>query len=217
MEEYIIDEAEKKKYVKKFKREKDGSLSVEFADGRVFRKLEYSEENLAKLVAKQEAQAKRGLEHYKTFKARFNRSQAKTGLSFAGTLGLSIAAANYVPQVSELIDKSNPLVVCLGIGVVTVLGTIPAYAKLYKDSKVLEELDKIRYRNSHQDELDCVDVYPNSLAGLDVNRTGWMRRLDDPFSVANIDRYRIEDLETIVSNVDSERQFGFTYEKVKNR
>ena len=217
MKEYIIDDAEKKKYVTRFYKEKNGSISVEFADGRVFRNIEYSDENIDKLIAKQEAQAKRGLDHYKTFKARLKRSQAKTGLSFAGTLGLSIAAANYIPAISELVDKSNPLVVCLGIGVVTVLGTIPAYAKLYKDGKIVEELDKVKYRNSHQDELESIDEYPNALAGLDPNKTGWMKRVTDPFSIANVDRYGIEDLETIVSNINNEKQFGFTYEKTKCR
>lgn len=214
MKEYIIDENERKQYITNFTREKNGTLSVEFADGRVFNNIEYSDENIEKIITIQEEQARRGIDHYKVFKRRLNTSKIKTAAAFVGTLGASIGAT-FIPAVSQAVESNHPLVVCLGIGAVTVLGTIPAYAKLYRDSKVVEELDKIKYRDTHRKELATIRDHENSLAGLDQHRTGWMKRVEDPFSIANIDRYDIEDLETIVDNINVENNLGLTYVKRK--
>ena len=214
MKEYIIDEDEKKKYITYFGRDKSGNISIQFADGRVFENVEYNEENIEKLERVQEEQAARGLSHYKIFKNRLNVSKVKTALSFAGSLGLSIGAT-MIPAVSQAVDNTHPVVVCLGIGALTVLGTIPAYAKLYRDSKVVEELDKLKYRNSHRDELDSIDEYQNAFAGMNSGKSRWIKRTDNPFSVVNVDRYEIEDLQTIVENINNEKSLGLTYAKVK--
>ena len=214
MKDYIIDENERKQYITSFIREKNGTLSVEFADGRVFRNIEYNDENIEKIVGIQEEQARRGIDHYKVFKNNETKSRIKTAAAFIGTLGASIGAT-FIPAINQAIESANPLVVCLGIGAVTVVGTIPAYANLRRNSQIVEELDKIKYRNNHRRELATIREHENSLAGLDINRTGWMKRVEDPFSIANIDRFGIEDLETIVDNINVENQLGFTYAKRK--
>ena len=214
MKEYIIDEDEKKRYITYFGRDKSGNISIQFADGRVFENVEYNEENIEKLERVQEEQAARGLRHYKIFKNRLNMSKLKTAASFAGSLGLSIGAT-MIPAVSRAVDNTHPVVVCLGIGALTVLGTIPAYAKLYRDSKVLEELNKLKYRNAHRDDLDSIDEYQNAFAGMNSGKSRWIKRTDNPFSVVNVDRYEIEDLQTIVENINNEKSLGLTYAKVK--
>ena len=214
MKEYIITEEERKKYITNFARVNNGTISVQFADGRVFEDVEYCPENIEKLVKVQEAQAKRGIDHYRVFKNRMNASRVKTALSFAGTLGLSIGAT-MIPAVSEAVDSAHPLVVCLGIGALTVLGTIPAYAKLYRDTQVVDELDKLKYRDAHKSELDSMNNYSNALAGIERRKSNWMRRTNNPFSVINVDKYDIEDLEMIVDNISNEKSLGFTYAKIK--
>ena len=195
-------------------RDKSGNISIQFADGRVFENVEYNEENIEKLERVQEEQAARGLRHYKIFKNRLNMSKLKTAASFAGSLGLSIGAT-MIPAVSRAVDNTHPVVVCLGIGALTVLGTIPAYAKLYRDSKVVEELNKLKYRNAHRDDLDSIDEYQNAFAGMNSGKSRWIKRTDNPFSVVNVDRYEIEDLQTIVENINNEKSLGLTYAKVK--
>ena len=49
MKEYIIAEEEKKKYITNFKRDRNGSISVQFADGRIFEDVEYCPENIEKI------------------------------------------------------------------------------------------------------------------------------------------------------------------------
>lgn len=214
MKEYIIAEEEKKKYITNFKRDRNGSISVQFADGRIFEDVEYCPENIEKIVRVQEEQVKRGIDHYRVFKNRMNLSRIKTAISFAGTLGLSIGAT-MIPAVSEAVDSTHPLVVCLGIGALTVLGTIPAYAKLYRDIQVVDELDKLKYRDAHKSELDSMNDYYNSLAGIERSKKNWMRRSNNPFSVVNVDKYDIEDLEKIVENISNEKSLGFTYARIK--
>ena len=216
MKNYILDGKGEESYIAKVIECKDGSLSVKFADGRVFNNVEACDENLQKIIAVQEEQALKGIEHYKEFKTKECNATALTVLSGIGALGIS-TGVSMIPAVQTALSSENPVVVAAGIGVITILGTIPALTKLCREKKRVKELDKLRYRKNHLSDLKRFKKYPNSLAGVDTSVAEWMKTSDDPFCILNIDEYSRDDLEQIMSNIRVEKEYDFTYEKGKSR
>ena len=60
------------------------TLSIVFADGRVFNNVEYSEENIKKIVAQQEKQAKAGVDNMNVFEKRRTTAGIMTTASIVG-------------------------------------------------------------------------------------------------------------------------------------
>ena len=118
-----------------------------------------------------------------------------------------------IPQVNEALSSQSPVVVATGIGLITILGTIPALAKLRREKSKVKELDKLSYRNKHKKELDSFSDYPNALSGLYPDTAKWISSTKDPFSILNVDEYSLYDLEQIVSNIKVEKEYDFTYRK----
>lgn len=213
MKDYTIDDEGKSRYVLKFKRGKTNNIyNIYFADGSVFENVQANEENLRKLEDMQEQQAKRGVENLSLFRHRKTKSGIMTGLSAIGSAAAA-TAMTMVPAIGELLRGQNALAVGAGIGVITILGTIPAYSKFKRSKEKVVELEKIKYRNEHREDLDNYEEYVNALSGLDTDLKARIKRARDPFSIIYIDSFSEDDLKKIVSNIEREKEFDFIYDE----
>ena len=209
MKVYVTKKDEKRKYIKDVKECSDGTLQITFADGRKFKNIEKSEDNIARINDVQEQQAKKGLMNYVTFKNRFYKAILYLGCSGFAT-GLVLAAAVAYPQMT-------PLELFTELGVINVFGVLPSVYKLVKNKVKIAELDKIEYRDANIEKLKKYKSYENSLAGLNSSTGSYFdeNSADKAFSVVNADNYTKKDLKTIISNIDNEESLGFTYVKKK--
>lgn len=212
MKNYAINAKDNEKYIQYVEKNRDGTITIVFADGRVFDNIVCCEENLEKIIAVQEEQAKKGIDNYKIFKTKENKSKALTLISGIGTLAVT-TGITMAPAVNNALSSQSPVLVAAGVGLITILGTIPAFAKLRRDRGKVKELEKLRYRNKHKKELDSYAEYPNALAGIYPDTAKWISSTKDPFSILNIDEYSQYDLEQIVSNINVEKSYDFTYKK----
>ena len=65
--------------------------------------------------------------------------------------------------------------------------------------------------------MSTINHYENSLSGINPDSRKNILNSRDPFSMINIDKFNKVDLENIVSNIDVERTYQFTYKKKQNR
>ena len=212
MKVYVSDKDDKKKYIKTVEKGKNDSLKMTLADGRVFSNIQMSSENIDKINSVQEEQAKKGLDNYVTFKN--NLTKSKILLASSGILGGALTGG--LITLGGISNFSNPVVLAIAGGLVTAFGVIPAAVKVVRDKLKVDELDKIRYRDNHIDDLAQYRNYNNALSGLGSKTSKYFKSADDSaFSIINIDNYSKEDLETIMSNIELEESLGLTY--VKNK
>lgn len=212
MKDYTIRESEKSKYIVGFWTNEDGTMSVKFADGTVFSKISYSEENLRKIEAMQEAQAKTGLSRYPEFDKARKSSKLKTILSgsVTGIMYAFGAGSMFIPAMQSM-DIATAAPIALGVGTITAVGTILSAHKLSKETGRVRELDKIRYRDEHMDELDSAKSYHNAFAGMPAKAARYFRKDKQPYSILNIDCFTQDDLETIIRNMNTEDATEFSY------
>ena len=212
MKDYTIKENEKSQYIIDFWKENDGTISVRFADGTVFTKIAYSEENLAKIEAMQEQQAETGIARYKRFTGEKSRDKAKTicAGSITGVMYAFGASSMLIPVMQNL-QTAQLAPLALGVGTVALLGTIANAYELKRSSGKVKELDKIKYRNKHRDELDSANGYHNAFAGMNANTARYFKKEQHPYSILNIDCFTQDELETIVKNMATEDATGFAY------
>lgn len=212
MKVYVSDKDDKKKYIKTVEKGKNDSLKMTLADGRVFSNIQMSSENIDKINSVQEEQAKKGLDNYVTFKN--NLTKSRILLASSSILGGALTGG--LIALGGVSDFSNPVVLAIAGGLVTAFGVIPAAIKVVRDKLKVDELDKIRYRDNHIDDLTQYRNYSNALSGLGSKASKYFKSADDSaFSIINIDNYSIEDLETIMSNIEVEDKLGLSY--VKNK
>lgn len=216
MKDYVMEPQDASSYILDIWKDGNGTISVQFADGRIFQKISACEENLQKIAAAQEAQAAKGIDNYVKFHKDETRCRRNTFFSGVGAFALS-TGATFIPAVQNALSGQSPLIKVAGIGIITVLGMIPAYAKLTRASDKVQELDKIRYRDAHMSELSQYRDYPNSLSGMNPRTAAWFRSTEDPFSILNIDFYNRSDLEQIVDNIGVEKTYQFTYPRRGSR
>ncbi len=216
MKNYTIDGKGEEKYIEKVIKKNDGTMYIVFADGRVFNNVLCCEENLEKIIATQEEQARKGIENYKVFKTNEVKSKALAVISGIGALTFS-TGITMIPELQGFFDTQSPAVIATGVGVITILGTIPALVKLSRDKSKVKELEKLRYRDRNKKELDTFRDYPNALTGVDSSTAQWIKKHKDPFCILNIDEYDVEDLEQIISNINVEKEYNFTYIKEKSK
>ena len=165
------------------------------ADGRVFSNIQMSSENIDKINSVQEEQAKKGLDNYVTFKN--NLTKSKILLASSGILGGALTGG--LIALGDVSNFSNPVVLAIAGGLVTAFGVIPAAGKVVRDKLKVDELDKIRYRDNHIEDLAQYRNYNNALSGLGSKTSKYFKSADDSaFSIINIDNFSKEDLETIM-------------------
>ena len=215
MKDYSLDKTQAKDYLLNFRLVQNGenedTYEVTFADGRVFGSVIANEENLQKFERVQEAQAKKGVENKHIFQSKKTKSGVAT---FVSAIASAVAGYGLVNGAITLsLIPGTELVIAAGIGVITVLGTIPEFAKLMKNKAKVDELEKIEYRDEHQDKLSQIDNYANALSGVSTKTRVLIDEEENPFSILNIDRYTLSDLEIIIDNMEREQRSGFQYKK----
>ena len=80
----------------------------------------------------------------------------------------------------------------------------------------VKELEKIEYRDTHKEQLSNIGGYANSLVGVSAKVASLIEEEENPFSILNIDSFSQEDLETIIDNMEREKQTGLQYVKSQN-
>ncbi|MBQ2910577.1 MAG: hypothetical protein IJE53_07190 [Bacilli bacterium] len=182
------------------------TLTITFADGRKFDNIEYSAENIQTIIAQQERQARAGVKNLPVFQGRKTIAGVMTAASIVG--GPVIGAVT-----STAID--NPIALAIGTGVVTLAALIPSACSLVKNAGKVKELRKIKFRDVHRKELETYPNYENALAGLPTRKRQWFEGManegQDPFCITEIDSYTQRDLEQIMENMETEKQYTFKY------
>ena len=185
------------------------TLSVKFADGRVFKNVNYDEENIAKIIAQQEKQAKDGISYINDFEKRKTKAGVMTGASIVGGPVIGVAAATMAGS------SANPVAFAIGTGIITLAAAIPSLYSLFKNGAKVKELNKIKYRDEHREKLRAYPLYENALVGLSARKRNWFEAMskegNDPFCITEIDSYSQNDLELIMENMDTEKQYQFVY------
>lgn len=216
MKDYSLDKEQAKHYIKDFrtvKTENGDEYEIIFADGTVFKNVKAEEANLQKIEKIQEEQAKEGVANKEVFISRRTKTGILTGFSavLAGAAGYGLTT---LASTMGFVDPTA-ITLAIGTGVITILGSIPAFSKLMQNCGKVKELEKIEYRDAHQQELSNIDNYANSLSGVSSKVTRLIEEEENPFSILNIDSFTQEDLEAIIDNMDREDKSGLQYSKTK--
>lgn len=207
MEVYVSKKDEKRKYIENVDYNVDGTLSITFADGRTFSNIKQCDENIEKINKVQEEQAKAGLEKYVKFK-----NKVGAAIVLIGCCGICLGGVS----AEALLGNVNPVVFGCACGVITVFGIVPSMIKLARNKRKVDELSKIRFRNDNIDKLKKYKDYDNSLVGVGFDTRAYLglnSEMENPFNIVGIDDYTKEDLETIVSNIESDDELGLVYVK----
>lgn len=217
MKDYSLDKEQSKHYIKDFrtvKTETGDAYEIIFADGTVFKNVQANEANLQKIETIQEEQAKKGVENKETFISRRTKTGVLTGLSAvaAGVAGYGLTT---LASTMGLVDPTA-LTFAIGTGVITILGSIPAFSKLVQNHGKVKELEKIEYRDTHKEQLGNIEAFANSLVGVPSKVARLIEEEQNPFSILNIDSFSQEDLETIIDNMEREQKTGLQYVKSQN-
>ena len=214
MKDYSLNEEEKSRFIKKVIYHNNHTFDIVFADGSRLNGIDENSENLSKVKRVLEEQARKGVSNYSVFQGKKTCATVATGIS-ALTLAVAGTWACSIPAISDVVLKEPPIAAICGVSALTILGTMPSIVKMVKNSMKVDELDKIKYRNLHQRELDAIRDYPNSLNGVNSSLKELISVDKEPFSMLYVDEYSIDDLETIVSNVEKEESYQFTYKVYK--
>jgi len=216
MQDYSLTKKDQKNFVISYKKEKDGTYSVVFADGSVFKHIEANEENIEKIEGLLESQIKDGKKRYNLLR---KRAKCSMGVMLATPVAIATASTlvTNIPAFDSVMSTYNPIGLVCGIGLITVVGSIPAYCKMKKNMDTVLEIDKIKYVEAHRATLDTFREHPNALVGINERTQTFIRSKRDPFNVDNLQRISLSDLRTIVENIDKEECLGFTYKKVPNK
>lgn len=234
MKDYTIKAEEKKDYILDFEEVTEGkrkpligkktteeskttqtkevtTYNIYFADGKKFGKVVVSDENLRRIEAIQEKQAAAGVKNKKIFETKKTKSGIMTVVSAAVSTGVGVALTSAATGIG-LADPTG-LTFAIGTGVITILGTIPAFAKFMKERAAVKELEKIEYRNKHQQMLAEIQNYDNALVDVSSEVAQLIEEEEHPFSILNIDRFSQKDLETIIDNIERQNRTGLEYVK----
>ena len=187
------------------------TYNIYFADGKKFGKVVASDENLRRIEAIQEKQAAAGVKNKKIFETRKTKSGIMTIVSAAVSTGVGVALTSAATGIG-LADPTG-LTFAIGTGVITILGTIPAFAKFMKERATVKELEKIEYRNKHTQMLGEIQNYDNALVDVSREVVSLIEEEQNPFSILNIDRFSQKDLETIIENIERQNKTGLEYVK----
>ncbi len=212
MKDYSIGENKKNYILRIEEKESEGTFDVVFADGSRFTDIEANQENIAKVIQIQEKQAKTGVANKAVFIGRRTKAGIMSALSSGALLAGATAVTN-IPSVSNLLASQEPIVVAAGIGMITILGSIPAFAKLFRESEKVAELDKLEYLSKHRNKLDNYRSYHNALQGLNRRAYAHFKGSEDPYCILDIDEYEKKDLEIMMENIEKEEALGFSYKK----
>lgn len=208
MKDYTLEQEEKSQYIIDYEikeTDKKESIVVMFADGTYLKNIEFCPENIKKIEEIQEQQAKKGIESLPVFKKKSGRIASMSFITgtIIGTVG------------SFCISPEDLMIQIAGVGAITLFTMSPFAYKFAKNKEKIRELEKLKYRDEHQETLDSLKKYHNSLNGLSKRSIKRIQTEENPFSILHVDDYKKEDLEKIVSNIEKEKKYPFTYIKSK--
>ena len=218
MDNFALTKEEQKGYIEDFyltEDENGSTYSVVYGDGRVFEKIENTEENLNRIEEIQEKQMQTAIENKKHFKHKQTMSEAMTFVTGITLSSIGGIIANYIDSTHEAAPSS--LILGTAVGVITILGTIPPFAKMRKNDKLCSQIAKFEYRNEHREQLNKINSYNNALSGLPEDVKELVRTSKNPFSIFNASQFTLKDLEMIVENMERETNSGFQYRKVPQK
>lgn len=190
------------------------AIDVHFADGKVFKGVAKTDEQLKKILQRQESQVDAGIENLPAFQRRVKLSGAAATVSMVAGPIISSVGSSMITPIFNM--ESDPIkIACAGV-VIGLCGAIPAGIGVVKNLPIVKELSKLKYRNDHRDELNSIGKHPNALVGLsesEISRINSFEPGQDPFNVGSVDDYTQTDLETIIDNIQREKDFDFQYVK----
>lgn len=211
MKDFTLNKKEKETYIKKVRKAKNKSgistYEITFADGRKFKNITCAEENLEKIIHVQEEQAKKAINNKGVFEKREQKLKftTLTGIVLTGLLGIGAAPNIANGNVIESL--------CIIPGTITLAASTISFFKYLVNKGKVAELSKINYRNQNQKELSKFKEYENSLTGLTKSKEKFFDKSSNPLSIVEIDNYKEEDLKKIMSNIEREKTYKFTYQK----
>lgn len=213
MQDYRVDKEKDQKYILSVNlvtQDNKEFYMVKFPGRRNFKHLVKCDENIKKIIDAQEKQAAAGVNN----KGFFMSKRIQSGIAaIGGAVGTGAITSVVASGLTSLTaTQPSPLVAPISIGILTVLGALPGVVHLAKNHRKVTELNKIEYLNTHKEDLKNFESYPNSLAGLSREKKQMIRESEYPFSITDIEEYSIEELETIVSNIEIEKEYGFKYD-----
>lgn len=212
---YAKNKEEKKMWIKKVLQHGD-TYEIVFADGTRFF-ADVNKENFDKLMEELEIQADKAIEKLPTlvFKKTLSGIMMPTVFTAIPVACYGVTAA--VPAVQEFINSQDPIQFVIGLGAITVLGTIPVCAKFVKNRGMVKEARKLKYRFENREYLEEFsedqDDYPNALVGLSSSAKRHFETQENPMSIFYIDEYSEADLRKIVSNIRKEEHLGLSYDE----
>lgn len=214
MKDFTINKKDREKYIKDVKKKSKAGQAyyeIKFADGRKFKNITCNDENINKIINKQEEQAQKGLENANVFKKKESHYKFTTivGAVCSGLIG-------YAP-VYDLVTNGNVQTLPLAAGTACVSATVYMLINYINNKGKVLELNKIKYRNDNEKELSEFKNYENSLNGLDSATKNVLNKTKKPFSIINLDNYSKKDLETIKSNIEREKSYQFTYNNTTSK
>ena len=204
MKDYSLDREAKERFITNVVYHRNHTFTIYFANGKKLSGIDSTKENLLKVKKVLDDQARRGIESSFVFERKKRNSGLLAAVSTTGFV-VSLLWAN-----SSEMTKSSSIGI-YGLGAISLFAGIPSFVDYIRNKKKIQELDKIRYRNENMSKLESIQKYPNSLNGVSSQLKDIISKDKDPFSMFHLDDYSKEDLEKIVSNVELEEDFQFTY------
>ena len=215
MKDYTLKQSERSGYILYYEECTDGTLNIYFADGTVFRGIANTRDNIEKLDGKLNKQAieAMGDAKYKFFSDKADNSKAAACFVPSGIMVAGVAAS-FIPAINNaiMLNGGTPIRVA-GVGLITLFGSIPTFAKMVRDTGKKEELDKLIFIRKNYELLSSFRRYSNSLAGISSRTIRRLRSVDDPFSIVNIDIFTLDDLKRICKNIIEEKKLQLTYKR----
>ena len=209
---YAKNKEEKKIWIKKVLQHGD-KYEIVFADGTRFL-ADVNKENFDKLMEELEIQADTAVEKLPTLVFKKTLSGIMIPTVFTA-IPAAYCGVCSIPAVQDLVNSQDPMKILIGLGVITVLGTIPVCAKFVKNRGMVAEAKKLKYRADHREELEDVAdslIDSNILVGVSPKARRHFETQDNPMSIYYIDEYDEKDLRRIVSNIHREEHLGLSYD-----
>lgn len=193
-----------------FKEEKDGTITIKFANGDKYKHIAATPENLRIIREMLDRQVERGLACRHSIKEDAYKSVLCTtaGTSCSLVIGTIISA---IP----VFDGAPMIAKIAGVGAVTIASAIPLCAYSLKKIFTSVELDMIKYVEDNHEILYRYKEHPNALAGLSSSLVRFIKSAKDPFCYDNIDKFTLTDLKTIVANIRKENATGLNYSETQ--
>lgn len=207
MKKYLKNGQKPSECIIDVKPNKDGNLSIKFADGAVHDDIADTEENLEKIEKVMESSAQTAIKNEPLYVMRSFIATCSVVSSITG----AVAIRNIETlQGTSLGENLSGAAIIIGGGICTVW--------MLREWSRVREISKIKYRNKYQDTLSQVNEFTHSL-DTSNDRIRELFESERPLSLINIDQYKKKDLKRIITEIEREttvqEEYGIQYSKKK--